>query len=160
MSIFRFLSSAATALALLVIAVPSAAGGYGHHGYYGHYGYGGHYRHHRYGHSGVHIGYHAHGGGDVAVGVLAGVLLGYAILNHRRNHYADYRPYRYQPRYRTTKQQPVKMATVRVVEDQCVQEDDYLTTVIIDGQAVEAWGVACQQPDGSWRRKGVHRLVQ
>lgn len=33
----------------------------------------------------------------------------------------------------------------------CLQEREYQTKLTIDGQEVEAHGVACLQPDGSWR---------
>jgi hypothetical protein len=99
-----------------------------------------------YGHSRTHFRYSGHG--DIALGVFAGLLFGYTVLSHR-GHYAhrhnrDYVGHTHQRR--TTYQ-------VQRVEDVCVKEDRYLTSVIIDGRAVEAWGIACLTPKGIWRRK-------
>jgi len=40
----------------------------------------------------------------------------------------------------------------------CLQEREYQTTVIVNGDEVDAYGTACLQPDGSWMR-GPARLV-
>ena len=115
------------------------ASGYGyHHGYSDHYNHG--YHNH------VHLGFHGHADGEIALGLLAGVLLGYALLNHH-GHRArpDARPVTGQI-YR-----PVPAA-----DSSCLQEREYHTTIIIDGEAVPAWGIACLQTDGSWQRRGIN----
>ena len=132
-----FLFHTVAAAVLLATSLTAQAGGYGHYGHS--YGHG-------YGHSRAHIRYSGHG--DIALGVFAGLLFGYAVLSHR-DHYAhrhnrDYVGHAHQRR--TTYQ-------VQRVEDVCVKEDRYLTSVIIDGRAVEAWGIACLTPKGIWRRK-------
>ena len=40
----------------------------------------------------------------------------------------------------------------------CLMIREYQTRIIIDGKEVEAYGDACMQPDGSWRR-GPPKLV-
>ena len=150
MKLRSFLIHTIAATVLLAAGLPAQAGG-GHYGHgYGHgYGYGyGHGYGHRYGHGGAHVSYHGHG--DVAVGVLAGLLFGYAVLSHRDHYAHDHHAHSYK-RARAYKSSTSYRA--ERVEDVCVKEDRYLTSVIIDGQAVKAWGVACLTPEGIWRRK-------
>ena len=40
----------------------------------------------------------------------------------------------------------------------CLQEREYQTTVVVGGKNVPAYGTACLQPDGSWKREPA-RLV-
>ena len=133
---------------ILIVAtglVPSLDGaqayGYHHnHGYHGANGY------HGYGHHGSHLGFHGYADGELALGLLAGALLTYAITSHHgdRNH------------------QPPRPSAARVspppakVDSSCLQEREYHTIIVIDGKEVPAWGVACLQADGSWRRNGIN----
>ncbi len=138
----------------------SSAGGYGYgFGYHGysHYGYGNHRR--------GYYGGHAYGSGDVAVGLFVGALLGYAIASSYEPyaHRHPYREYRhYGPRYRYYERPPrvVYAEPDRAVtrSRKCLQEREYQTTITIDGQQVQAWGIACLQPDGSWKRPGLNIL--
>lgn len=43
--------------------------------------------------------------------------------------------------------------------DSCLQEREYQTRINIDGRSVPAYGTACLQPDGTWRR-GPAQLAQ
>jgi hypothetical protein len=147
------------ALLFMGLAPTALAGGYGWGGYGwgGHYGHG--YRHHYGGY------YHGYGddGAYLAFGLFAGTLLGYAIGSsyygpayYRRPYYRDYGYYGYYepapPRVVYVQPAPVVAPKPRT----CVQEREYQTTVIIAGQEVPAWGVACLQPDGTWLRPGLN----
>ena len=134
-------------LILMVAAglVPSLGGvqayGYGYnHGYHGAYG------HHGYGHHGSHLGFYGHADGELALGLLAGALLTYAITSHH-----GYRTHQ-TPRPSAAKVSP----PLPKVDSSCLQEREYHTTIVIDGEELPAWGIACLQADESWRRNGIN----
>ncbi len=159
------------AVVLVVVGLgsdPALAGGYGHS--YGH-------RHHGYhGHGRSHYGFRAHGDGYLALGLIAGTVLGYAIANTaRHSHYRHYQyrdNYYYRDHYYRDYYYPreyiyYRSAPARVVYVQpppapapagrsCLQEREYQTVITIDGQPVPAWGTACLQPDGTWSRGGLN----
>ncbi len=145
---------------VFLVAGAAVAGGYGHSR--GHFAYK-HYPSHR---------HHRHHNGDVGLalglGVLFGTVLGHALHepHHPRYRYYPYDPpprayrrYRYPRRYYDYRPPRVEYRVYRRSEaPRCLQEREYQTTVIIDGREIEAYGTACLQADGSWRR-GAANLV-
>jgi hypothetical protein len=147
----------AVVLSAFIATNIATAGGY----------YGGHYR-------GYHGGYNDHGhhkydSGDVGLalgfGLLFGTVLGHAMSEPRHDYYYAprvYRPHRHhyheydQPR--VVYREVVPSYRTTTPSSRCLQEREYQTTVVIDGKEVEAYGTACLQPDGSWRR-GAAKLV-
>lgn len=130
----------ATSMIILATVLLTTSGtaayayGYGyHHGYSDHYGHG------------YHNGVSVHGHGEVALGLLAGVLISYALLNHHDYRTHPPRQHRTTPIYRPPPQAAAS----------CAQQREYHTTIVIDGEELPAWGIACRQPDGSWQRKGL-----
>lgn len=132
---------------------------YDRHGYYDtqhyrHYNHRDYNRHHA---PRTHYRSHRHGNSDeLFIGLLVGGLVGYAIGDARQpqvQRYETYPPagapppvsYPPQPGY------PAPRAAYEV-QDTCLQEREYQTKVIIGGRQVDAYGTACLQPDGSWRR--------
>jgi len=80
-------------------------------------------------------------------GLLFGALVGYAISNSQQEQRPQQTPQGYEaPRY-----VPQVEQTTSSVE-QCLQTREYQTRVIINGEEVDAYGTACLQPDGSWKR--------
>ncbi len=153
--------------------------GYERHGltHYGpkHHGikrYGRRHRHSRYGHR------HRHSDGDVGLalgfGLLFGTLLGHALREPRYYEpprgYRYYRPPRYygDPRYDYGYRRPrvihreYRTATpsYRGGESSgpCLQQREYQAKIIVGGREVDAYGTACLQPDGSWRRGAATRV--
>ena len=109
-----------------------------------------HYRHHRRNH-------HDGGNGDaIALGVITGGLLFYALTANQRRHDYDRPVYRNRPVY--VQQQPVYVQPVRQQwtrpappQNHCLQVREYQTTVTVGNQNVPAYGQSCLQPDGSWK---------
>ena len=121
--------------------------GYQHnHGFHHEYGYHGGYGQHGYSHHGSHLGLHGHAEGELAVGLLAGALIAYAITS----------------RQTLSHRQPGAPSATLIAPHQaemdhsCLQQREYHTTIIIDGEEVRAWGVACLQPNGAWQRRGLN----
>ncbi len=127
--------------------------------------YGGHYRGYK------HHGHHRYDSGDIGsalgLGLLFGAVLGHAMSQPRYDYYDPPRPYRShrhhrrdyeydQPRVVYREVAPTYRAAVP--SNHCLQEREYQTTVVIGGKEVAAYGTACLQPDGSWRR-GAAKLV-
>ncbi len=155
------------AVVALSLALPGAAlaGGKGrgdhhggHHGGHGykHYGHGKHYKHHYGGHYGKHGSKHYYYDNndydDALIGLVVGGILGYALSNAQ--HGSDYS----RERYPQTSSAYPATEVYRYSDSSCLQEREYQTTVIVGGREVEAYGTACLQPDGSWRR-GPAQLV-
>jgi surface antigen len=119
-------------------------------GYYRSYprGYKGHYKHHD-----------DDDQENLLIGLLVGGLVGYAIGNqppapdYGANSYA-YPPAAPQPQVEVY---PAPRYSYGV-DSTCLQEREYQTKVIVGGKQVDAYGTACLQPDGSWRR-GPAQLV-
>ena len=149
------------------VSSPAVAGGkhhgYGYHGGYGYSGYG--YR--GYGYSGYGYrghGYYGHGywGPAVAVGV-AGLVVGWML--HDAAHYAPPPRVVYVPAPRVvyvpaprTVYVPASVgsagppARARLLPPGCLMIREYQTQLTVGGRQVEAYGDACLQADGSWRR--------
>jgi len=120
------------------------------------------FHHHRPRH-GVHFGFGAHGGGELALGVLAGAVLGYALSDYARSRpqyptYPTYPTYPAYPAYPADRgdappapREPLAGARPPAASGACLQEREYRTVIRIDGEPVEAWGIACLQADGAWR---------
>jgi len=144
-----------------ILAVNTAvAGGYSGYGKHRHYNHRGH------GDVGLALGF----------GLLFGTVLGHALSEpryprYRYNEYYDtprvYRRHHYRRHYyeydepRVVYREYREAAPAFETNDtgwRCLQEREYQTKVIIDGKEVEAYGTACLQPDGSWRR-GTAKLV-
>lgn len=112
------------------------------------YGDGGHYyRGHRGGHHGGHYNNYYYRNDDddgekLLIGLVVGGVLGYA-LNGAQHNNADYGAQR--------NAYPAN-DTYRYSDSSCLQEREYTTTVRVGGKNVEAYGTACLQPDGSWKR--------
>ncbi len=81
---------------------------------------------------------------ELLIGLLVGGLVGYAVGN-TQNQVDRYDVPRREP-YPTTRYDEVYQ------HDTCLQEREYQTRVMVGGKQVEAYGTACLQPDGSWRR--------
>jgi len=85
------------------------------------------------------------------VGLLVGGLVGYAIGNQPAA--PDYGSSVYSP---ATPQPQVEVYPAPQYSygtgSSCLQEREYQTKVIVGGKQVDAYGTACLQPDGSWRR--------
>jgi hypothetical protein len=123
---------------------------YGHNGghYYRHYD-GHHYRGHK-GYSGNTYKYYYDDDDDedLLIGLAVGGVLGYA-LNSAQH------PQRYEtapPPPRPYRNAYPADESYNYSGDTCLQEREYTTTVQIGGRNVEAYGTACLQPDGSWKR--------
>jgi len=119
-----------------------------HKGYYKNYprGYGGHDKH------------HDDDGEELLIGLLFGGLVGYAIGNQQAapDYGASYYPSAgASPQ---TEVYPIPQYNYGSAASTCLQEREYQTKVIVGGKQVDAYGSACLQPDGSWRR-GPAQLV-
>jgi hypothetical protein len=108
-------------------------------------------RHHYRGHHGKHVTRYYKYDDDsseyLLFGLVTGGLLGYALGNSQQPDSYDYD--RYPP---STGSIPPAGDSYSYRDNSCLQEREYQTTVIVGGKEVEAYGTACLQPDGSWRR--------
>lgn len=111
--------------------------GYSSYGYGGRYSYGGSY-------------YSGHGGhgGEVALGILTGGLLFYALTANQRNTRTVY--VQQQPVYAQPVQQQ-QVAQPQNLDSSCLQVREYQTTITVGNQTVPAYGQSCLQADGSWK---------
>ena len=85
------------------------------------------------------------------IGLLVGGLVGYAIGNQPpAPDYGTsvYSPAMSQPQVEVYPAPQYSYGTGST----CLQEREYQTKVIVGGKQVDAYGTACLQPDGSWRR--------
>jgi len=108
-----------------------------------------HYKHHRKHHySRRHYNNHYYKDDDdhekLLIGLVVGGLIGYALNENRHNESYYDNSYQRSPTY------PAE--PVRHTSGTCLQEREYQTTVIVGGREVDAYGTACLQPDGSWKR--------
>lgn len=98
---------------------------------------------------------HGGHGGEVALGVLTGGLLFYALTANQRSNYDrnyDRKVYvQQQPVYVQPQQQWVNARPTQPVDNSCLQVREYQTTITVGGQNVPAYGQSCLQPDGSWK---------
>ncbi len=108
--------------------------GYG----YNNYGYGGHYSYSS-----------RHGGDAVALGILTGGLLFYALTANQRNTETVY--VQQQPTYVQPVQQQQTQRVQQPQDTSCLQVREYQTTITVGDQTVPAYGQSCLQPDGSWK---------
>lgn len=84
---------------------------------------------------------------DLLVGLLVGGVLGYAINGAQHSNAYDY-----SNRYPRAQQQAYPAESYAYSDDTCLQEREYQTTIVVGGKNVPAYGTACLQPDGSWKR--------
>lgn len=100
-----------------------------------------------YGDRHVHRVYRDRDGDDLLIGLVVGGILGYAINSAQQSN-IDYN------RYPPSAQPNAYPATdsYSYSDSSCLQEREYTTTVRVGGRNVEAYGTACLQPDGSWKR--------
>jgi hypothetical protein len=129
--------------------------------------HGGHYSGDRHGgghYDGRHDGHYHHDRSSVRLGITLGTWWGYPYYYRPYRdpyvYYYYYNPYYYPPSryapppppsyryYQYTPPPPPASGT----SYPCLQEREYQTTVTVGGRQVEAYGTACLQPDGSWRR--------
>ncbi len=105
------------------------------------------YRHYRYG------GYHRGRHGNVALGILTGGLLFYALTSNNRRYYNNRTIYvRERPIYvQPTTRRWIARPRPRYAANSCLQTREYQTTITIGGQNVPAYGQSCLQPDGTWK---------
>lgn len=109
-------------------------------------------RHHYRGNAGRHYSYgqsHHDDDDDLLIGLVVGGVLGYA-LNSAQHNSAGYDSY--YPRAQRNAYPVMETETYSYSAASCLQEREYTTTVKVGGRNVEAYGTACLQPDGSWRR--------
>ena len=86
---------------------------------------------------------------DLLIGLLVGGLIGYAINSAQDDRY-EYDSY---PQSNTQRDAQTAIYEANSSsEGSCLQEREYQTTVMVGGRTVDAYGTACLQPDGSWRR--------
>jgi hypothetical protein len=145
-------------MASLAISAGNSYAGGGHHGgyHYGGYHYGGHHyshgHHNKHHHGKRHYNRHhykkrgRHGNAELAAGILFGSLLGYAISQH------DYTPPRKTVVVTPPRRYVAPEGYAAYGTTTCLQEREYQTSVFVGGRRVEAYGRACLQADGSWRR--------
>ena len=159
----------AVVLATLLLAVSTAAADNRHHGYYGGH-YGGHYDYDSFA-WGLSLGYPppywgaygpAYGyypgyayGPAYPPGLGGSIGIGYSSWGHYDNLGLSLSlPLYVGPRY-APPPPPVLVPAPQPVSRQtpagCLQAREYQTEIVIDGQAVPAWGQACLQADGSWK---------
>lgn len=81
------------------------------------------------------------------IGLVVGGILGYAL-----NESADRDEPDYYSRNSYSQNNHSTVQTYRHNDGTCLQEREYQTTVIVGGREVDAYGTACLQPDGSWKR--------
>ena len=97
---------------------------------------------------------HNNHGGEVALGMLAGGLMFYALTsnqrsnNYNRNIYVQQQPVYVQPQQQWTQRRPVQP---QQPDRSCLQVREYQTTITVGGQNVPAYGKSCLQPDGTWK---------
>lgn len=111
--------------------------------------YGHNYGHGGYGHGGYGTSYYQDDDDDekLLIGLVVGGILGYAINESTHNNADDYDAYYDNAAYRGN------TSTVNTSGyGSCLQEREYQTTVVVGGREVDAYGTACLQPDGSWKR--------
>jgi hypothetical protein len=89
---------------------------------------------------------------QLLLGLVVGGILGYA-LNNAQQGAAGYDRYPAPQAYDNTYD-----AMDTYSDSTCLQEREYTTTVRVGGRNVEAYGTACLQQDGSWKR-GPARTV-
>lgn len=107
------------------------------------YGYGAHYPHYGY--------YPGYGPYRLAYGSRIGV-------GYRSGYYDAFSlyfslPLNFRPRYEPapTVLVPSEAPATQSRPRDCLQQREYQTEIFIDGTAVQAYGTACLQADGSWR---------
>jgi hypothetical protein len=110
------------------------------------------YGHRNYGYGGYGGRYYDDDDDDekLLIGLVVGGILGYALNASQDNDADDYDSY-----YDRNAYQPnsYSSGTTYLNSDAtCLQEREYQTTIIVGGRAVDAYGTACLQPDGSWAR--------
>ncbi|MGB5472054.1 MAG: hypothetical protein WBQ78_01085 [Gammaproteobacteria bacterium] len=87
-------------------------------------------------------------GEKLLIGLLVGGVLGYAINGAQHSSsYVD--SDRYAPR---AQPEAYPADSYAYSDSTCLQEREYQTTVVVGGKNVPAYGTACLQPDGSWKR--------
>lgn len=108
-----------------------------------------HYNRHYSGH--YNYRHHNNHGGEVALGMLTGGLLFYALTANnkpeRETVYVKERPVYVQP----PEQRWVAQRPAQPQDRSCLQVREYQTTITVGGQSVPAYGQSCLQPDGSWK---------
>lgn len=100
--------------------------------------------------------YYSHDDDDgekLLLGLVVGGILGYAINGAQHANTYDYSD-RYSPRTQT-EAYPAQGGAYgyEASAGTCLQEREYQTTVVVGGKNVPAYGTACLQPDGSWKRE-------
>lgn len=154
----RSLLAAAVVLSLAVPGMASAdrRGGDRHHDRGDRHGYRHGYRHHYrerlpayryYPGRGVPRYYRYDDDDDLVTGLVLGGILGYAINGAQHS-----APYGYNDPYPRAQPNTYPPDSYAYSDDTCLQEREYQTTVVVGGKHVPAYGTACLQPDGSWRR--------
>lgn len=131
---------------------------YNHHNYKRHYYNRPHYNRHSKWRGHYRYNSHRHGGhgGEVALGLLTGGLIFYALTANQRNNYYD-RGYdrkvyvQQQPVYVQPQQQWTGGQAAQPQNSGCLQVREYQTTITVGGQSVPAYGQSCLQQDGSWK---------
>jgi surface antigen len=118
-------------------------------------GGGSHYRrHHGHRHDGD-------AGVALGAGLIFGMLLGSAIENSYERRYREPAYYGPPPGYRPAPRVVYDEPSVTIAQrpaGACLQEREYQTKVVVNGRKVDAYGIACLQPDGSWHQ-GPAQLV-
>lgn len=90
---------------------------------------------------------------NLLIGLVVGGVLGYA-LNSAQHSGAYASGDRYYPRAETNAYPADEGSySYDTAGGTCLQEREYQTTVVVGGRNVPAYGTACLQPDGSWKRE-------
>ncbi len=135
-------------LATVLVGSSALAGGYGYKHYYGHH------RHHS--------NHHYYSGGNLFIGTMLGFTLGALLVAppppqpvYIYREYTPNRAYReeyvYIPPAGSIHREPSSAKNGTLLRyDSCLQTREYTTTIVIEGQTVEAYGTKCLRPDGGW----------
>jgi hypothetical protein len=92
-------------------------------------------------------------GDDLLIGLVVGGVLGYALNSAQHSSTYDYGERYYPPAQSSAYPSGESAYSYGPAGGTCLQEREYQTTVVVGGKNVPAYGTACLQPDGSWKRE-------
>lgn len=90
---------------------------------------------------------------NLLLGLVVGGVLGYALNSAQHGGTYDYGERSYPRAERNAYPADEGSYSYDTAGGTCLQEREYQTTVVVGGRNVPAYGTACLQPDGSWKRE-------